>query len=472
MNDDFLHRPRKAPSPEFLAGLKSRLDRQPWHRQPKLARPHWRGFVRGMLVGFVVAGVAFAVTSVSLTGVPISAGEFFSAPVEYVARMLFHAHTTEQDADRSKIKAVPLGPAWYPTYVNPQPASGRQSIQAAPSSDSATYIGPQTALPGTVGTSSHILVVAATHELMPFLRATLPSLVSGARTQVVEKSEQNAFAALCRNPSATDDHRPDLLEVTHRITEEQLRSCNYARQNHEAELQVGYQAVMLARSKLYGPLSLTARDLFLGLARRVPDPEHPDTLIDNPYTTWNQVDPALPYDPIHFIGPAPGSPEGQLAADLLLRAGCNSFPSLVALREHDAAAFDSACLELRGDSAYETAAAYSGFTYANELNTTPTALGIFTLPGFESFRDKLAVNPIDGVAPEHTTLAAHTYPASRTLYLYAYTGNLDWYPVRFAATTLMYVSYVNPATGGDILWGFIELDPAERAARQAALANF
>ena len=473
MNDDFLHRPRKAPSPEFLASLKARLD-----RQPKLARPRRSGFVRGMLVGFLVAGVAFAVTSLSLTGVPTSAGQFFSAPVEYVARMLFHTHTTEQDADRSQIKVVPLGPAWYPTYVDPRRASGSQDFKNAPSSDSAAYVGPQTAPTGAVAALSSAILIGAPRELVPFAEASAPAYVlrtpTKISTKVIEQSDQAAFSNLCRSSAVTDDHRIDIIEVGHRITAEQLRSCTYSGSTHETEILVGYQAVVLARSKLYGPLSLTARDLFLALARRVPDPEHPDTLIDNPYTAWNQIDPALPYDKIHFIGPISESPEGQLAAAMLLEAGCNTFPSLVALREHDAYTFDSVCRSLRNDSAYAESAVsggFAGFVQINDLNTLPTAFGIFTLQGLTPWQDKVAVNPIDGVTPDHTTIAAHSYPASRPLYLYVYPWGIDGYAVRQTAVSMVNWGFSN-TTMGATTWGFVPPDAAEQAARREILSKF
>jgi len=473
MNDDFLHRPRRAPSPEFLAALKARLDRQPLERMPRLARSRRSGFFRGMLVGFLVAGAAFAVTSVSLTGVPTSADQFFSAPIEYVARILFHAHT-EQDADRNQIKAVPLGPAFYPTHVNPQAAAAKGDFKNATDTDSATYIGAPPAPTGTVAASTPTVLIGASRELLPFAQASAPAYASKIPIKVIEQPDQTAFGSLCRNSSSTDEHRPDIIAVAHRITAEQLRNCTYGGYTHETELLVGYQAVVLARSKLYGPLSLTARDLLLALARRVPDPEHPDTLIDNPYTAWNQIDPALPYDKIHFIGPAPDSPEGRVIAAMLLEPGCGGFPSLAALRDRDPAAFDAACHRLRNDGTYEESPVngwYAGFAQINALNTVPTAFGIFTLQGLAASQDKLATNPIDGVTPDHTAIAAHAYPASRPLYLYVYSANMQLYAVSQTVQTMTLWAFPNTATGATT-WGFVPPDAAELAVRRETLRKF
>src|SRR5215472_12902604 len=97
MNDDFLHRLREAPRPEFLAALKSRLDRQPRASR----RP---GFVVGVLVGLLAAGAAFAL---------------------YLNEFRHPADVAGAD----HIKATPLAPAWLPTH--PHPYSGPPPVTAS-----------------------------------------------------------------------------------------------------------------------------------------------------------------------------------------------------------------------------------------------------------------------------------------------------------------------------------------------------
>lgn len=466
MNDDFLHRLRKTPSPEFLAALKMKLD-----RQPPVARSPGAGFVRGVLVGFLVASAAFAVASVSITGLPTSASQFFNAPIDYVARTFLHGDSTEQDADRNPVKAVPLGPAWYPTHVNPQPASATASESVRPAAASGTSTA------GTQGTSpgggapvrNFDLVVGAPKELAAFTRATLPATALGYRTRLVEESAESGLTSLCKYVDLSPEGHPNIIEVDHRISADQQKHCTYLGHSLLTEIPIGYQAVSLFRSKLYAPLSLTARDVFLALARRVPDPAHPQALIDNPYTRWSQIDPALPEDPIHFIGPARDSPEGQDAATLLLQPGCNTYPWLASFHVSvpggaDAAAFDSACRRFREDSAYEEVSPSSAFTYINELNTRPTTFGIFSVSGSESLANSLAVNPIDGTLPEHASLAAHTYPASRALYVYMRASDNPWRPFGVVAASLMSNSLFK--------WGFVTLDSAEQAATQRILDTF
>ena len=183
------------------------------------------------------------------------------------------------------------------------------------------------------------------------------------------------------------------------------------------EFAVGHQAIALARGRLYGPLRLTSRDLFLALSRRVPLPSDPTQLIDNPNTTWNQVDSTLQHDRIHVFGPELSWIQGKLAAALLLEAGCNTYEWIADLRTSDPARYDAICKTVRSDGAYEGSAPGS-WTLSDNLVHDPTALGIYTLSEYERSQDQVVANLVDGVEPSPVTIVAGTYPASRTLYLY------------------------------------------------------
>ena len=92
-------------------------------------------------------------------------------------------------------------------------------------------------------------------------------------------------------------------------------------------------------------------------------------------------------------------------------------------------------------------------------------MGITTLPKFRGLQDKLIVNPIDGVAPDTTTLSAQSYPASRTIYLYSlrYKIELSYW----VNTTIQEMMDPYWPGNGASPWGFVKLDDAEGAAVQA-----
>ena len=416
------------------------------------------------MVGLLVAGAAFAVTSVSLTGLPTSAGLFFRAPLQLVAQ-LFNGRG-ESQPNETPVKAVPLAP-WMTAPPNTQPASVR-IIEPPPSEDSAAYIGPSAsntanAPLGTVTPTVATISVGVEQELYSFVQATTGGHSRGVVIKVEEQPPGNVFQSVCGG--GTPSNVPDIIETTHRATAD--HNCTkIGHSNSLVEVKVGYQAVVLTRSKLYGPLSLSARDVFLALARRVPNPNKPAELIDNPYSNWNQIDPALPYDAISVYGPEQNSPAGRLAAELLLDAGCNAFPALVALREHDTAAFESACHRLRTDRVYKEMTP-EGSYFADTLAVSPTAVGITTLAVFRSLQDKLIVNPIDGVEPDTTTFTAQSYPASRIIYLYSTRYRIESsYWVNSTIQMMMNPYWPDPVTGASP-WGFVKLDDTESAAVRA-----
>jgi phosphate transport system substrate-binding protein len=289
--------------------------------------------------------------------------------------------------------------------------------------------------------------------------------ITGSRNLRIKSphySIRDSLQHLCDGTGAYDF--PDMVQLGRRLTVEEFRTCTHNGPSPLIEQKLGYQAVQLARGSLYGPLRLTARDVFLALARRVPDPSRPGELVDNPYTNWNQVDPALPYDRIKFIGPVPETIPGKLLAELLLTAGCNTYSWIAALRDTDEGRYNEICQTLRADGTYEGNNMDSGWAFTEALVGEPTAIGIFT--GVQSPSEKLVVNPVDGVAPDMNTLASGTYPLARTLYLYLDKNRLN---SSYFMESLL-ISLVSPPFSMTVgrrdaaFWSFIPLEATEQAA--------
>jgi phosphate transport system substrate-binding protein len=464
MNDDFLHRLRREPPPGFLAELKDKLD-----RQSTPARPRRLSFSRGLIVGLLLATTAFAVTSLSINSAPKSLRAFLTAPVELVARM---SSRPSQSEDRQHHGRTPLGPAWLPTQVAPQrqgdaleanpPASGT-AAPVSPVQAEATSPATQPPAPPAGYVVYEILNVIATASAYPHAQTVADHLakISGQMRVSLDK-DGTALKSLC-NPDSKGN--PSVAELYHRITPAELRTCPLKL----TEFAVGHQAIVLARGRLYGPLRLSARALFLALARQVPLPTDPTQLIANPNTTWNQVDSSLPYDRIHVFGPELSWVQGKLAAALLLEAGCNTYPWIADLRGSDPARYDQICKIVRSDGAYDSGAA-GGWAFADSLVHDPTTLGIFTLSEFQRSQDQVVANLIDGVEPSPETIVAGTYPVSRTLYLYV-NRRYSVYSL-FDRVLNAYLLPLNLYGSDPAGWGFVALDAAERAEVQATLKSY
>jgi phosphate transport system substrate-binding protein len=464
MNDDFLQRLREAPRAEFLAELKARLD-----RQPRAVPPRRASFARGLLTGMLLATAGFALAAATF-GVPDSLRVLVRSPVQFLARVFPGGGGSDPAKSPEHRHIVPLGPVWVPTHpASPSTTNVEIDKAAFTASSSVAAVAASSSHPTQSGTSAPateltVFTSAATYPLARTIGAFF------ARSVNVEPQLDGAFAELlCRA------HHAEVLEVSRRLSDEELRTCAHVRNDAIIEARIGYQVIVLARASLYGPMNLSARELFLALARRVPDPNHPDALIENPYYNWNQINPALPYDPIKVLGPEPTSLPGRLATELLLNAGCDSYPRFAALRTSDPQAYTNFCSAVRTDGIYVTNNLPSG-ALVDQLSVSPWIVGVFSLPEFEGSKKQLAQITLEGTAASKADLTSAAYPAARTLYVYA---NRNSRAAFLSRDHLVLRSYLRMAMEPASLnakepvgWGFVPLDAADRQATLDMAAAF
>jgi phosphate transport system substrate-binding protein len=184
---------------------------------------------------------------------------------------------------------------------------------------------------------------------------------------------------------------------------------------------IGYEILVLARSPLYGEVDFTPRQLFLALAKWVPDPSHAGTVHENPSTTWRQIDSTLGQEPIAFVGPPLSSAAGRSMIELLMEDGCNTYPWIAALEWTNPDQYARICRTVRSDGVYVEV---SGLA-AGTLLVQPNAVGILTSFGAlvphshgRLPLDGLAVSKLDGVLPTEQNVLSGDYPGSRRLYLF------------------------------------------------------
>jgi ABC-type phosphate transport system substrate-binding protein len=237
-----------------------------------------------------------------------------------------------------------------------------------------------------------------------------------------------AIAMLChvRRSAGGNSLTADLAGTDRRMSPTELENC---KRNHVGvtELRAGFEAVVLVRSKLYGAPSLTARDIFLALAAKVPDlPDRPWVLIDNPYRVWNAINPALPAEKIEIWGPSSASPTATLFRRTVMEAGCLSFPPLAAIKEKDPQAFDKRCNTLRDDGIYQRFTEGDN-ALGSRLDTYPNAIALLD---YREAMERPSFVPasIDGVEPTARTIFGATYIGSRPLYLYVNSGRAAYTP--------------------------------------------
>jgi phosphate transport system substrate-binding protein len=210
---------------------------------------------------------------------------------------------------------------------------------------------------------------------------------------------------------------PDIANASRRIKPAELATCASNGVKDVVEIKVGYDGIVLAQNKTGVSLVLTRKDVYLALAKTIPDPANPSALIANPNVTWKDVNKSLPAVKIEVLGPPPTSGTRDSFAELYLEAGCRTFAWLNALRDQDEPRFKRACDSIREDGSYIEAGENDNLI-VQKLGANKDAVGIFGYSFLEENVDKLKGAIVDGVAPTYETISSGKYPASRPLFIY------------------------------------------------------
>ncbi len=206
---------------------------------------------------------------------------------------------------------------------------------------------------------------------------------------------------------------PDITNASRRIKASELQMCEDNGVTNVVEVLIGYDGIAIANSVEANPLELSRENLFLALAKNVPNPDG-EGLVPNPYTTWSQIDANLPEASIEVLGPPPTSGTRDAFVELVMEEGCASFEAIEALEDD---AKDAACATMREDGRYVEAGENDNLI-VQKLEANPNALGIFGYSFLDQNSDKVHSSMIDGVAADFDTIADGSYPVSRPLYFY------------------------------------------------------
>jgi phosphate transport system substrate-binding protein len=220
---------------------------------------------------------------------------------------------------------------------------------------------------------------------------------------------------------------PDITNASRRIKKSEVETCQKNGVTDIVEVKIGYDGIAIANSKQAPAMKLSLRDIFLGLAKNVPDPKGGEKLVANPYKNWNEVDAALPDQPIEVLGPPPTSGTRDAFAELAMEGGCKTFDWIKAMKKTDKKQYKSICHTVREDGAYIEAGENDNLI-VQKLDTNPKALGVFGYSFLDQNRDKIQASIIDGVAPEFETIADGSYPISRPLFFYVKKAHVDVIP--------------------------------------------
>ena len=220
---------------------------------------------------------------------------------------------------------------------------------------------------------------------------------------------------------------PDMSNASRAIKAAEFETCQKNGVKEIVEVKIGYDGIVVANSKKGPTLKLTTKDIFLALAKEVPDPKGGEGLVANPYKTWKEVNAALPDAKIEVLGPPPTSGTRDAFLELGMEPGAIKFESLKKLSKDDAKKFQKVFSSIREDGAYVEAGENDNLI-VQKLGANPNALGIFGFSFLDQNNDKIQGSYLDGNPPTFENIASGKYTMSRPLFFYVKTAHVGVIP--------------------------------------------
>ncbi len=268
---------------------------------------------------------------------------------------------------------------------------------------------------------------------------------------------------------------PDVTGASRAMKQSEWDLCQTNGVTEISEALIGYDGLSISVSrKSEVPWALSESQIFLALAAQVPDPETDETLIDNPYTNWSQIDPSLPDVEIRVFGPPPTSGTRDAFVELAMHDGCAALGFYEARKAELGDGFKDYvgdnCSRMRQDGLFIEAGENDNLI-VQRLNADPSALGIFGYSFLYENQDILKAVPVNGVTPTIETIADGSYDIARPLFFYSKNAHRGVIP----GLDDFLAEYVSDAAMGPegylVERGLTPLGDTERAKIQDAMVN-
>lgn len=256
--------------------------------------------------------------------------------------------------------------------------------------------------------------MAGSSTVLPY--ATIVAEIFGENTEFLTPIVESggSSAGLKKFCEGVGSNTIDIANASRRIKDSEIAACASAGVTEIIEVQFGYDGIVFASDIAGNNFTFTPADWYKALAAQV---VVDGKLVANPATTWDQVNPELPAQPIMaFI---PGTKHGTREVfDLnVIERGCKDSGAEEALTALVGDAAAKACTTLRSDGrAVEIDGDYT--ETLSRIDSDKNGIGVFGLSFYESNAAKLQVATMNGVSPSAATIASGEYPISRPLFFY------------------------------------------------------
>jgi len=261
------------------------------------------------------------------------------------------------------------------------------------------------------------IAVVGSSTVFPFATTVAENFGRTTRFKTPKVESTGSGGGLKLFCAGVGTNHPDITNASRRIKASEFDNCRKNGVKDIVEVKIGYDGIAIANTRKAARFDLTPKDIFLALAKNVPDPKGKKELIPNPYKTWKEVNSKLPATEIEVLGPPPTSGTRDAFAELAMEAGCKKFGFIKAMKKRDKKRYKAVCHGVREDGRYVEAGENDNLI-VQKLKANPAALGIFGFSFLNQNTDKVQGARIKGVAPTFESIASGDYPVSRSLYFY------------------------------------------------------
>lgn len=283
------------------------------------------------------------------------------------------------------------------------------------------------------------------------------------KTPIVESTGTGGgFKLFC---SGVGDHTVDVSNASRAIKDSEVKLCAKNGVNNVIEVKIGYDGIVMANAKGANKISLSTRDIFMALAKDVPNGN--GQLVENTAVTWSDVNASLPNTKIEVLGPPPTSGTRDAFVELAMESGCKTFKWIKDLKKKDKKAYKNLCHTIREDGAFIEAGENDNLI-VQKLVANSNALGIFGFSFLDQNSDKVKAAKINSVDVSFDAIADGSYPISRPLYFYVKGEHLNSVP---SLRPFVKAFISDAATGEDGYLSDRGLIPMGSVERKASLST-
>jgi phosphate transport system substrate-binding protein len=288
----------------------------------------------------------------------------------------------------------------------------------------AALLGPQGA---SAQTSRDYLYIVGSSTVFPFATAVAEQFGKATKFKTPKIESTGSGGGIKLFCEGVGVQHPDITNSSRRIKATELETCAAKGVKDVAEVKIGFDGIVLANSKKSAQAKISLKDVFLALAKDVPDPKGEAKLVPNPYKKWKDVNAELPDKKIEVLGPPPTSGTRDAFVELAMEGGCKKIPMIKEMEKSDKKAFEAACRTMREDGVFIEAGENDNLI-VQKLDANPGAYGVFGYSFLDQNADKIQGSLIDGVPPSYENISSGKYPVSRSLYFYVKKAHVDVIP--------------------------------------------